>query len=99
MSESDAPQTVAIERRAVRLEDVGDDAERVGRLVFAGEDGLDGAPGEGAVADLATAYAGHTSNFTNGERREVIVQHELPLLLAFVAFHALRVVGGAERCA
>ena len=84
-------------RRAVRLENVGDDAERVGRLLLAGEDGFDGAPCEGAVADLATADAGHTSNFTNGERREVVVQHEVTLLLAFVALHALRVVGGAER--
>ena len=84
---------------AVRLEDVRDDAEGVGRLILGGEDGLDGAPGESAVADFATTYAGHTSNLTNGERREVIVQHELPLLLAFVAFHALRIVGGAERCA
>ena len=50
------------------------------------------------MADLATADAGHTSNFANGERREVIVQHELPLLFAFVAFHALSVVGGAESC-
>ena len=49
------------------------------------------------MADLATADAGHTSNFANGERREVIVQHEAALLLALVALHALRVVGGAER--
>ena len=49
------------------------------------------------MADLATADAGHTSNFANGERREVVVQHEAALLLAFVALHALRVVGGAER--
>ena len=84
-------------RRTVGLEDVGDDAERVGRLLLAGEDGFDGAPCECAVADLAAADAGHTSNFTNGERREVIVQHEAALLLALVALHALCVVGGAER--
>ncbi len=51
------------------------------------------------MADLATANAGHTADFANGERREVVVQHEATLLLAFVAFETLHVVGGAEGCA
>ena len=52
---------------------------------------------ESTVADFAAAYAGHAADFTYRERREVVVEHEAALLLAFVAFHALRVIGGAER--
>ncbi len=48
------------------------------------------------MADLAAADAGHAADFTDGERREVVVEHEAALLLAFVGFHALGVVGGAE---
>ncbi len=83
-------------RGAVRLENVGDDADGVGRLVGAGENGGDGALGECSVAHFATTDAGHTSCFTNAEGREVVVEHEVFLLLAFVALEALPVVGGAE---
>ena len=82
--------------RTVRLKDVGNDAESVWRYILARQDGFESAPCECAVADLATAYAGHTSNLTNGERRKVVVEHELALLLALVAFHTLCVVGGTE---
>src|SRR5665213_2982448 len=83
-------------RRTVRLQNVGDDAERVRALVFAGQDGLDRAPGKCAVADLAASDAGYASHGAHRERGKVVVQHEAAFLLAFVALHALRVVGGAE---
>ena len=85
-------------RGAVRLENVRDDADRVGRFFFAGQDGADGALGQCAVADFAAADAGHAARFTDRERREVVVQHEALLLLAFEGFEALRVVVGAECC-
>src|SRR6185437_10340617 len=57
---------------------------------------LDRAPGQCTVADLAAAYTGHATNFADRERGEVVVQHEAALLLALVALHTLRVIGGAE---
>jgi hypothetical protein len=41
-------------------------------------------------------YAGHASGFAHAERREVVVQHEAPLL-ALVALQPLAVVHGAQR--
>ena len=84
-------------RRSVGLENVGDDADGVRRLFGAGQNSRDGALGQCSVADFATACARHTSCFANAERREVVVQHEVLALLAFIALEALTVIGGAQR--
>ena len=52
-------------RGAVGLQNVGDDAEGVRRLVLAGQHGGDGALGQCAVANLAPAYAGHAAGFAD----------------------------------
>ena len=46
---------------------------------------------------FATADTGHASGFADGERREIVVEHEALLLLALVGLQALLVIGGAER--
>ncbi len=63
-------------RRAVGLEDVGDDADGVGELLGAREHRDQGPPGEGAVADLAPAGAAQETRLADREGREVVVQHE-----------------------
>ena len=49
------------------------------------------------MADLAPAHAGHTADLADRKGREVVMKHETPLLLALVALHSLRVVGGTQR--
>jgi hypothetical protein len=96
ISASDAPQTVAIEddpfdsRMSETTRSVYGDSSSPGSTASIARHA------KRAVADLAAADAGHAANFTHRERREVVVQHEA-LLLAFVALHALRVVGRAQR--
>ena len=82
--------------RTVRFQNVGDYAHRVGPLVFVGQDGGDGTLRQRAMADFAAAGAAQKRNFTNRERREVVVQHEALLGFAFEDFQALHVVAGAE---
>src|SRR6185295_9478481 len=53
--------------------------------------------GERAVADFAAARAGHAARFTDGERREVVVQHEAAPRLALELLDLLRIVVRAER--
>ena len=84
-------------RRSVRLQNVGHDADRVRRLVRARQNRGNRALRQRSVAHFAPAHAGHTSRFTNAERRKVVVQHEVFLLLAFIALQPLRVVHGAQR--
>ena len=84
-------------RRAVRLEDVGDDTHRVGEVLFTGDHAGNRALREGAVADFAAARAGHAAHFTNREGREVVVQHEVLPGFPFERLDLLRVVGCAER--
>src|SRR5206468_1531055 len=50
-------------RRAVRLEDVGDDTNRVWEFFKRREHALDRALGEVAVPDLAARGAAHRTNF------------------------------------
>ena len=85
--------------RPVRLEDLGDDAQRVREVGEVGEHGLQRALGQVAVADLATRRAAHRAHLAGGERREVVVQHERARRLARAVdrVEALRVVRGAER--
>ncbi len=83
-------------RRAVGLKNVGDDPHRVGRLVDAGQNSRDGTLSQCAVAHFAAANAGHAAGFADAERREVVMQHEVLALLAFIAFQALTVVSRAQ---
>ena len=61
-------------RRAVRLEDVADNAANIGEIV--GEHALEGAVGKVAVADFTTAYAADSLGFACREGREVVVEEE-----------------------
>ena len=83
--------------RAIRLENVGDDAHGVRPICFAGQHGGKRALGQCAVADLATAGAAQERDFAHRERREVVVQHEALLGFAFEGLQPLHVFAGAER--
>ena len=84
-------------RRAVRLEDVGHDADRVREFLLVRQDRLQRAPREAAVADLAAAGGAEPLDLADGERREVVVEEERALGLALEVLDELRVVGRAER--
>ena len=60
-------------RRAVRLEDVGDDADRVGELLHRRDHRQQGPLGERAVADVAALRAAHEARLPDREGREVVV--------------------------
>ena len=83
---------------AVGLEDVGDDADRVGELLLVGQHRAQRPLGERAVADLAPAGAAQELHLADGEGREVVVQHEALLVTLAPATRVddLLVVGGAE---
>src|SRR5260370_1603198 len=49
------------------------------------------------MPEMGTARAGHGADFANGERREVVVQHEAALLLTLVALQPLSIVRSAKR--
>ena len=83
-------------RRAVGFKNVGHDADGVRRLFRTGKNCGDCALGKCSVANFAATRAGHTSCFTNAERRKVVVKHEGLLLLAFIALQPLSIVLGAE---
>ena len=84
-------------RRSVRLEDVRHDANRVGERFFRRKHRQQRALGERAVADFAAAGPAHELHFADRERREVVVQHEPAVDLAFDRFDLLLVVRRAER--
>ena len=86
-------------RGPVRLEDVGDDADGVGELLFARNDRRERALGERAVTDFAAARSALRPGLADRERREVVVQHEALVVLAGDVLDLLLVVGGAERAA
>ena len=94
---SEPPQTVAIDDEP--LDSRMSETTRIayGNVIFIGQHGVERALGECSVTDLATASAAQERHFADRERREVVVQHEALLGLAFEAFEALHVVGGAER--
>ena len=62
-------------RRAVRLHDVRDDAQRVREVLLARQHGDQRALGEHAVADLAALGHAHAAGLTGRVRREVVVVH------------------------
>ena len=72
-------------RRAVGLEDIRDNTNRVGEFLERRQYALECALGEVAVADLAARRTAHGAHFASRERREVVMQHErLRLLLRLV---------------
>ena len=82
---------------AVRLENLGDDADGVGELLVRGDDLLDRAAGEEAVAHFATAGRTHALDLTHREGGEVVVEHEVLVALAMQVFVELGVAIGSER--
>src|SRR5829696_6866316 len=68
-------------RRAVRLEDVGDHAQRVRELLLRGHDRHERALGERSVTDVAALRTAHEARLADRERREVVVV-EVALLVA-----------------
>src|SRR6478609_8088462 len=62
--------------RAVRLEDLADDADRVRELVVRRDQALHGAFGERAVTHFTTTRTTHRLGFAGAEGREVVVKHE-----------------------
>src|SRR5208337_1019204 len=83
-------------RRAVGLEDVGNDADGVWGFFRAGKNRGDGALCECTVTDLAPSGTAHASRLAYAERRKVVMEHEVLALFAFVALEALAVVGSAQ---
>jgi hypothetical protein len=84
-------------RRTVRLGDLGDHAQHVRERFDARLDGLNTALGEAAVADFAALRRAEAAGFTDRERREVVMEQERILRLAFRRIDDLRVARGAER--
>ncbi len=84
-------------RRAVRLQNVGDDAHRVRPIRIAGQHCGDRTLGQCSVTNLATARSAQERNFAHRERREIVVQHEALLGFAFEGLQPLHVVAGAQR--
>src|SRR5581483_10872928 len=52
---------------------------------------------QGSVTDLATTCASEKCDFTDRERRKVVVQHEALSFLSFETFQLLHVFRRAER--
>src|SRR5262249_44019279 len=94
-------QRAAADRRhargAVGLLDVADQADGVGELLRVGQDRLEAALGQGAVADLAPAGAADAAALADAVGREVVVEHELLGVLLRQPLDALLVAGGAQR--
>ena len=84
-------------RRAVRLRDLRDDADRVGEFLRLRQQRMDRAPGQLAVADLAASGRADAAGLADRERREVVVQQERLLVGALQRVDELLVLAGAER--
>jgi hypothetical protein len=85
------PQTVAIE-----LEHLGHDTQHVRERLEVRHHGLDAAPRQVAMTDLATLRGAHEACLAHGKRREVVVQHEWLAALAGERVDNLRVAPSAE---
>ena len=94
---SEVPHTVAIDEEP--LDSVISDTTRsgVGELLGARHQRMHGAPGELAVADLAPAGRAHAARLADGERREIVVQHEALLAGTLQRVDELLVLAGAQR--
>src|SRR4029453_15864207 len=84
-------------RRAVRLERLGDDADRVGEVLRRRDDRLQRPLRERTVADVAALRPPHEPGLADRVGREVVVVHEPPLLLQGEVVDPLTLLGGAER--
>ena len=82
--------------RAVRLQDVADDPDRVGERRRVGQDRGDRALGERAVADLAATGASDRPDLADGEARHVVVEHEGLAVLLHDPVDPLGVGAGAQ---
>ena len=82
--------------RAVRFEDIGDDSDRVRELFWIRRDRFDTAFGECTVTNLATSRATNGTAFAHGERREVVVQHELLRVFVLQSVDTLLVFGRTQ---
>ena len=97
ISASEEPQTVAIDEEPFELGDLRNDADRVGEFRGRRQHGMDRAPGELAMADLASSGRTHAARLADRIGREVIVQQEALLVGAFQGVDELLVFAGAER--
>ena len=84
-------------RRAVRLGDLRDDAQRVGELVMRRQHRTQRAPRQLAVTDIAAPRAAETAGLADRVGREVVVQQERFLVRARQRVDILLVLAGAER--
>src|SRR5271155_5394385 len=84
-------------RRAVRLGDLRDDADRVGEFGRGRQHRTDRPPGELAVADFAPAGRAHAAGFADRIWGEVIVEQEPLLVGAVEGIDILLVLAGAQR--
>ncbi len=84
-------------RRAVRLERLRDDADRVRELLRRRDHRLERPLRERAVADVAALRAAHEPRLPDRVGREVVVVHEPALLLEREVVDPLPLLGGAER--
>ena len=84
-------------RGAVRLGDLGDNAQGVGELLRARQQRMHRAPGELAVANLTPAGRAHAASLAHRERREVVVQEEALLARTLQGVDELLVLAGAQR--
>ena len=97
ISDSEAPQTVAIDDEPFELGDLRDDADGVGEVRLGRQDRMDRAPRQLAVTDLAAAGKAEAAGLADRVRREIVVQHEVLAVLAGERVDDLLVLPGAER--
>src|SRR5206468_4888499 len=83
--------------RAVRLERLADNADRVGELVLRRKHRQQRALNERTVTDLATSGATHHAHLADRVRREVVVMHEPLGVDGRKRVDDLLVTGGSER--
>ena len=84
-------------RRAVRLQRLGDEADRVREVLGRRDHRLERPLGERAVADVAALRAAHEARLPDRVGREVVVVHVAALRLEREVVDALALLGGAER--
>ena len=83
-------------RRSVRLGDVRDDPDGVGKVFARGQDAQERAFRERAMPDFASSRSHDSPGFTRAERREVVVKVELLRVLRHEAIDDLLVLDGSQ---
>ncbi len=83
--------------RTIGFGNVGQDADRVGEFVLAGQHGVQRTPGQLAMTHFTTTRRAEAADFTDRIGREVIVQHEIFIMQAGQAVDHLLGVLGAQR--